>query len=727
MRAAARAEPADRDGRSTPARRGRPTPPRSSWPAPSPPTSSWPTSPSSSAPLPGGLDGHAGRAARGDRPRIGAALDDGSLDRATAAGVLGRIESTAPSSPRTHRGHPPLGARPAAPDRRRRRRQRGPAPRGQPRPARRAPAQRVVDLLWQTDELRVERPEPADEARTALYYLTSIATEVVPELLEELATRLGEVGLDLPTTARPLRFGAWAGGDRDGNPNVTPSVTLEVLGIQHQAGCASWPSRSRTCSSSWAPRPASSRSPTRCARASSATPRPCPSPTHRAPAQRRGALPAQAVLRPRPPAAHPRPAHERHAARAGPRLPRRLGELLDDLDLVRDSMLAGNDTLTADGGILRLLRTATAVGFGLATLDVREHSEKHHLALGELVDRVGDLGAPYGDLDRPGRTAFLSREMAGRRPAGRRRRRGPARLTPETTKVLDLFDAIRTALDTYGTDVVETYIVSMTHGVDDLFAVVVLAREAGLVDPGTDDTPRRRGSASRRSSRPSPSSRPRAPCSRGCCRTDVPPVVAARGDVQEIMLGYSDSSKEPASPPRSGRSTGRSAPCATSRRRTASRCGSSTAAAAPSAAGGGPTAEAILSQPYGIHLTGRSRSPSRARSSATSTRCRSSGDGTSRGRWPPSSRRRCCTAPRCCRARSSTSGTRRWTSSRPAGSTPTAPRPRPGPRAVLRPRHPGRRAGQPQDRLAPSKRPGGAGGLDDLRAIPWSSGGPRTG
>ncbi len=92
----------------------------------------------------------------------------------------------------------------------------------------------VIDQMWQTDELRQVRPTPVDEARNAIYYLTGILSDAMPEMLSDLSELLGEHGVSLPSQKAPIRFGSWIGGDRDGNPNVTAAVTREILQIQNQ-------------------------------------------------------------------------------------------------------------------------------------------------------------------------------------------------------------------------------------------------------------------------------------------------------------------------------------------------------------------------------------------------------------------------------------------------------------------------------------------------------------
>src|SRR6478736_6435318 len=171
--------------------------------------------------------------------RIGEALKDGSVDRELVESVLARVEYrpvfTAHPTEATRRTVLTLLRKiadvvDAGDDPRR------PALKGTVGAQRERRLAELVDLLWQTDELRIVRPQPTDEARTSTYYLRSLATSVVPDLLEELDRQLATIDVTLPLDARPLRFGTWAGGDRDGNPNVTPEVTLDVLSLQHLAG-----------------------------------------------------------------------------------------------------------------------------------------------------------------------------------------------------------------------------------------------------------------------------------------------------------------------------------------------------------------------------------------------------------------------------------------------------------------------------------------------------------
>jgi phosphoenolpyruvate carboxylase len=395
----------------------------------------------------------------------------------------------------------------------------------------------VIDLLWQTAELRLDRPEPLDEARNAAYYLDELMLHAVGDVLEELADQLASLGVELPPDARPLTFGSWIGGDRDGNPNVTPQVTHDVLVLQHGHAlrdlAAMVDDLMQDLSSSQQLVGASDELLASIARDLESLPDLDPR-VRRINADEPYRLKGRCVQLK---LAHTR---ERIAAGAAHRPGHDyLGsaDLLRDLRMMRDSLATHRASLAAHGRMDRLIRTVATFGLHLATLDVREHADAHHHALAQLFDRLGELSWRYADLPRPHRLDLLRKELAGRRPLAPQ----PVQLDEAGARTLAVFSTVRDALDTLGPEVCETYIVSMTRGADDLLAAVLLAREAGLVDlhagvarigfvPLLETvTELREAGRVLDDLLGDPSYRK---------------LVALRGDVQEVMLGYSDSNKE---------------------------------------------------------------------------------------------------------------------------------------------------------------------------------------
>ncbi|MET8626685.1 phosphoenolpyruvate carboxylase [Kitasatospora sp. NPDC004669] len=392
----------------------------------------------------------------------------------------------------------------------------------------------TIDLMWQTDELRVVRPEPADEARNAIYYLDELHANAVGDVLEDLTAELERVGVRLPDDTRPLTFGTWIGGDRDGNPNVTPEVTWDVLILQHEHGIndalAMVDELRGLLSNS--------------IRYTGVTDELLDSLEHdlaRLPeiSPRYKRLNSEEPYRLKVTAIRQKLVNtKRRLAEGGPHEEGRdyLGtaELLRDLTLVQTSLREHRGGLFAEGRLGRTIRTLAAFGLQLATMDVREHADAHHHALGQLFDRLDEESWRYAEMPRDYRQRLLAKELTSRRLLG------PARLDRAGERTLGVFHTVRRALDSFGPEVIESYIISMCQGADDVFAATVLAREAGLVDlhagiaeigivPLLETTDELRAADTILEDMLSdPSYRA---------------LVALRGDVQEVMLGYSDSSK----------------------------------------------------------------------------------------------------------------------------------------------------------------------------------------
>jgi phosphoenolpyruvate carboxylase len=399
---------------------------------------------------------------------------------------------------------------------------------------------RLVDLLWQTDEIRPGKPTVLDEARSVAYYLEQLCQVALPRVLEDLDEGLARFGFALPAGAAPVVLGSWVGGDRDGNPNVSPEITMEVL--THNADRAL-----RLHQGLLDELVAELSVSTRVVGVSEEL--------RQSMARDRRLLPEVYDRYIRLNAHEPYrlkcsyisarlAATGRRIAAGTPHVPGRdyLGSrgYLADLEMMHRSLAAHLGERIAEGTLARTLRVAGAIGLHLAALDVREHAAAHHAALGAIQDRLGELEDPYDTLDRPARTRVLARELAGRRPLLSRH----GELPQASARTLAVFDTVRAAQETFGQEAVSTYIVSMAQGADDIFAVVTLAREAGLVrlppsgpaESTLDFVPLFEQAAELRRSGELLDDMLRDPAYRR--------VVAARGDVQEVMLGYSDSNKD---------------------------------------------------------------------------------------------------------------------------------------------------------------------------------------
>ncbi|MFQ5554665.1 MAG: phosphoenolpyruvate carboxylase, partial [Acidimicrobiia bacterium] len=391
------------------------------------------------------------------------------------------------------------------------------------------------DLMWQTDELRRERPTPIDEARSAIYYFDEIFREVAADLFDELAHQLGRLGVEVEPSSRPLHFGTWVGGDRDGNPNVTADVTFEVLEMQHDHALRGLIAAVEQLSAELSPseRIVAITDELEASLAADAAILPSVHARFRL-------LSAGEAYRQKCGYIHQRLINtRRRIADESPHHPglayADAGELLADLGVMRRSLAENRGELVAEGAVARLMRRVAAFGFRLATMDIREHAAKHHAVIASLYARLGEL-ENYLDLDAAERAAALDEELAQRRPLSP----VTAVLEDDEARTMDTFRAIARALQRFGPGTIESYIVSETRRADDVLAAVVLAREAGLVDIQagvaeigfvplfeTIDEVRAAGQILDRLLSCAPYRR----------------VVELRGDLQEVMLGYSDSNK----------------------------------------------------------------------------------------------------------------------------------------------------------------------------------------
>jgi phosphoenolpyruvate carboxylase len=366
----------------------------------------------------------------------------------------------------------------------------------------------------------------------ALYYFDDVLFDAVPDLIEELHRVAHLVpGLVLPESKAPLRFGSWVGGDRDGNPHVTAEVTWETLN-RHRALVLS---KYRKSVDDLGARLSESE-------------RHCPPRPRLVEALERYQekfpdLASRVLLR------NPHEPYRQMLGYVRERLERTsVGsreegaypsekELYEDLLQIEESLRA-NGTRSASL-VSRLMRQVSTFGLHLAKLDLRQSAARHTEALSEITRELGL--APYGERREAGRVEWLTSELSTPRPL----LSGDARPSEATRETLDLFRVARRALDELSPSAIGTYVISMAKDVSDVLAVLVLAKEAGLYQPAVGA----RELVARLRVAPlfeTIEDLRRAPgvLSRLLENRAYAPVWKAQGNLQEVMVGYSDSCKD---------------------------------------------------------------------------------------------------------------------------------------------------------------------------------------
>ncbi len=400
-----------------------------------------------------------------------------------------------------------------------------------------------IQSLWKTDEVRALRPTPDQEIKTGLYYFRSSIFRALPRMYRNLERTLSEVygtEFEIPNL---VRFGSWIGGDRDGNPYVTPAVTRQASRMQVREILREYLRRIEaliqvlTHSSQLIK---------------------VSEEFHSSLEQQR--VLARYVFRDDPDAFHQEP-YRRKLAMIAYRLDCSLrkieqrlagyldGEVdfayphsqvfLEDLRLIYRSLCSHGDVAMARGELLDLIRLVRCFGFHLARLDIREESSRHSQTVAEILQLSGQR-SDYLTQNEASRIMTLQQQLDHGQALNFEERK----LSQDSARVLEVFHVIREIREEISPRAIGSYVVSMTHQVSHVLEVLFLGLQTSLVG--------------------------RTPGGQRYCHLLVSPLfetiedlgriqgvlgtlfadplyqeyLAAGGNLQEVMLGYSDSCKD---------------------------------------------------------------------------------------------------------------------------------------------------------------------------------------
>ena len=340
--------------------------------------------------------------------------------------------------------------------------------------------ERHIRILYETNEVRTTRLQVLDEVKNGLYYFRECLFQSVPETYRYLEGAIertyGEDGAKLHVPSF-IRFGSWIGGDRDGNPFVTPDITRAAVRMQSREALREYYGRIRqlqkilTMSTEFIQPSADFLD---------------------ALARDEQAMPEVFAERPQRYAHEPyrrklvlmqrRIEHNLarldHHLEGGP-LPepdhsyRDEGELLTDLYLIRDSIISHGDAIIARGELQDLIRLVETFGFFLAHLDVRQESTIHTNTVSAVWRQID--GSDYTALDEAARLRKLGEALSGPPPVIDREA-----LDERSRETLETFDVMAKMREEISPKVFGNYVISMTHAASHVMEVMFLAWLAGL-------------------------------------------------------------------------------------------------------------------------------------------------------------------------------------------------------------------------------------------------------
>ncbi|HEX4768583.1 MAG TPA: phosphoenolpyruvate carboxylase [Lichenihabitans sp.] len=387
-----------------------------------------------------------------------------------------------------------------------------------------------ITQIWQTRLLRYRKLAVRDEIENALSYYRTTFLREIPRVYGELEHFLGR------RAASFFRMGNWIGGDRDGNPNVNAETLALAMRRQcetaldyylaelHLLGAELSLSETLVGSSPEVKALAGASTDTSPHREDEPYRRAVLYISARTIATRLrltgndGSHPARAPLAPYATAA----------------------ELRGDLDAMAASLRDHHGAALIDFRLGPLIRAVEVFGFHLATVDLRQSSDRHEESLAELM-AVAGVEADYPSLDEAAKQALLLRLLAEPRPL----RLPFATYSERTQSEFDVFVAARRLRQDFGAEAIRHYIISHTETVSDLLEVMLLQKEFGLMDGplGAPDTraelivsPLFETIADLRHAEPIMRAFYGLP--------GVEPLIERSGAEQDIMLGYSDSNKD---------------------------------------------------------------------------------------------------------------------------------------------------------------------------------------